>query len=176
METGRKICNNGFDENCTPTVQTGWANRKKIVNMDWDQFVNEKPTEDLIIGTDPEGQISDITTTRTASIELSLARDPSLTVGYGSSVTLPGAELVDQTSLKSGRSEHEFSVNNPDSNSSKNNAVFEVGSIAEYQSDCGDFNQSRILSIDVDLAWGLDLSGWVNKTTNNKSFYYYTYC
>lgn len=177
MEPGRQLCNDGFDEYCTPTMQTGWTNRSATVNIDWDQYVNETATEDLIVGTDPEGQITDISTTRTASIALELSRDPSLSVGYSSSVQLPGAELVDKTSLMSGRSEHEFSVNDQKSNSSKNNAVFEVGSAAKYQTTCGDLNRSRIVDINVDLAWGLDAHGtWANKTTNNKSFYYYTYC
>lgn len=176
MEPGRQICNDGFDEYCTPTVQTGWTNRSATVNMDWDQIVNETPTEELIVGTDPEGQVNDVTKTREASIDLELSRDPNLSVGYSSSVTLPGAELVDKTTKMTGRSEHEFSVNTPDSNSSKNNAVFEVGSAAKYQTSCGDLTRSRILDIDIDLAWGLDLSGWVNKTTNGKTFYYYTYC
>ncbi|WP_276301812.1 hypothetical protein [Halorussus lipolyticus] len=178
MEPGRQLCNDGFDEYCTPTVQTGWTNRSATVNIDWDQYVNETATEELIVGTDPAGQISDVNTTRTASIGLELSRDPSLSVGYSSSVTLPGAELVDKTSLKSGRSEHEFSVNTPSSNSSKNNAIFEVGSAATYQTTCGSFNKSRIVDISVDLAWGLDspIGGWANKTTNNKTFYYYTYC
>lgn len=178
MEPGRQLCNDGFDEYCTPTVQTGWTNRSATVNIDWDQIVNETPTEELIVGTDPEGQVSDVTTTRTASIALELARDPSLSVGYSSSVTLPGAELVDKTSLMSGRSEHEFAVNSPKSNSSKNNAVFEVASGAKFQTTCTNLIKQRIVDIDVDLAWGLDapILKWANKTTNNKTFLYYTYC
>lgn len=178
MEPGRQLCNDGFDEYCTPTMQDGWRNRSATVNHDWDQAVNETSTEDLIIGTDPEGQISDVTTTRGVSIGLEIAREPSLSVGYNSSVTLPGAQLVDKTSLMSGRSEHEFSINSSVSTSAKNTAVFEVGSVAEYQTDCGGRpSWPKVLDIDVDLAWGLDVHGyWVNKTTDSKSFDYYTYC
>jgi hypothetical protein len=182
MEPGRQICNDGFDEYCSPTIQDGYKNKSATVFQDWDKPVNATPTDELITGTDPEGQISDITTTRTVSISLEGSQDGiSGSVGYSSSVSMPGAELVDATTLASGEAEHQFNINSPSSNSSTNNAVFEVGSVADWDPDCandGYPTQRAMMDIDVDLQWGLDapLVKWGDVISDSKSFKYVTTC
>lgn len=181
MEPGRQVCNAGYSDYCTDeVVQTGWRNRHAIVYHDWDQNVNNTPTDDLIVGTDPAGQVDDITTTRTATLSLNIAEDPSLTLGYSSSVSFPAAVLIDKTTKKTGRSKHKFQVNSPTSYSSKNNAVFEVGSAAKYQTNCGDFYKQQYFEFTADFMWSLKnvapLIDWVNEEKQSKSFSYYTYC
>lgn len=180
MEPGRQLCNDGFDEYCTPTrIQDGYQNKKAVVFQDWDQLINETATDELITDTDPEGQITDVTTTRSVSLSLEASRDGlSGSVGYSSSVSMPGAELRDATSLAAGETEHKFIVNSAESPSSENNAVFEVGSAADYNTSCGSFNRQRYLDITVDLEWGLDapLIEFGSVKSGSKDFYYYTYC
>lgn len=185
MEPGRQVCNSetgDYKDYCSgSTVQTGWRNRNSVVYHDWDYSVNDTPTDDLIVGLDPEGQISDVTGTRSASLNLNLAREPSLSVGYSSGVSFPGAQLVEQTTKRTGRAKYKFKVNKSTSPSAKNTAVFEVGSTARYEtSGCGDFYREQYFGFDSDFLWsfknptpGID---WVNETRDSKSFSYYTYC
>lgn len=182
IEPGRQVCNDGFDAYCTPTVQDGYQNKSATVFHDWDKSVNATPTDELITGTDPEGQISDVTTSRTVSLSLEASGSGFAgSVGYSSSVTLPGAELVDATTLAAGESEHQFTVNSTASNASTNNAIFEIGSAARWDPDCADdgrATQRSMMDIDVDLQWGLDvpLSTWGDVISTSKSFGYVTYC
>ncbi|WP_408956787.1 hypothetical protein [Natrinema sp. 74] len=139
------------------------------------------PQDDLIVSTDPEGQISDVTSTRGYSLGLDIAKEPSLTIGFNSSVSFPGAQLIDKTSKTTRRSEHALEMNSADSTSASNNAVFEVGSIAAYQKGCvasPPLYERTLLEIDVDLEWRLNVPvgdyGHTESTT--KSFGYATWC
>ncbi|MEZ3116532.1 hypothetical protein RYH80_11495 [Halobaculum sp. MBLA0147] len=182
MEPGRQVCNDGFDGYCSPTIQDGYKNKRAVIFQDWDQPVNSTPTEDLLTDTDPEGQISDVTTTRSVSLGLEASKSGvAASVGYSSSVTLPAAELVDATTLAAGESEHKFDVNSPKSNSSTYNAVFEVGSASRWTPDCaadGRATRRVMLDVHVDLQWGLDtpLTAWGDVISDDKSFTYVTYC
>ncbi|MCF2208529.1 hypothetical protein KVP02_12865 [Halobacterium salinarum] len=182
MEPGRQICNDGQDGYFTPTVQDVYNNKSATVVQDWDMPVNDIPKEELITGTDPEGQVDDVTGTRSASISLGASSGGiSGSVGYSSSVNFPGAELTDATTLATGEAEHQFKINKPSHNSSTNNAVFEVGSVAQWEPDCAnDRRPTRrtMVIIDVDLQWGLDVpvGKWGDVISDNKSFSYVTTC
>jgi hypothetical protein len=182
MEPGRQVCNDGFDGYCSPTIQDGYKNAKAIVHQDWDKPVNDVPTDKLIKGTSPEGQLDDVSGTRSASISLSADKSgPSASVGYSSSVSFPGAALIDSTTLATGRADTKFEIESPSSYSSTNNAIFEVGSAAKWQPDCGDNGRPvrrAMMDIDVDLKWGLDVfwDDWGTTQSATKSFNYATYC
>ena len=183
MEPGRQICRqsdlNGF---CFPSYveQEGYKNKFSKVSHDWDMSVNNTPTEELITGVDPMGQVSNVTKSRSASIGLDISRTgPAASVGYSSSVTLPGAQLIDATVSTSGEKDHLFEINSPESPSSTNNAVFEVGSAAKWDPNCGGgFNPYNILTVDTELEWGIDapLITWGDVVSDSKSFTYTTYC
>ncbi|RQG96565.1 hypothetical protein EA473_05495 [Natrarchaeobius chitinivorans] len=180
MEPGRELCKDGFDEYCTSgTVHTGWRNREARVYLDWDQPWNTVDTDDLLVSTDPEGQVEDVSTTRGVSMGLDLSKDPGLSIGYNSSVTMNGAYLRDRTTKRSGRSDHEFKITSSRAESAKYPAVFEVGSVSRYDTDCGGMPiPTTALNIDVDLRWGLRLPriGWMNSHRDDKSFSYTRYC
>jgi len=113
---------------------------------------------------------------------LEVAKDPSLSIGFSSSVSFPGAQLIDKTTKATGRSEHTFRANNASSSAAKNNAVFEVGSLAECEFGClaspSPGQESTVLEIDVGLKWGLDspLMNWAHVESDEKSFSYTTWC
>ncbi|WP_144018704.1 hypothetical protein [Halogeometricum borinquense] len=175
MEPGRQICNDDRDEYCSPSVQTGWLNRRCVINHDWDQYKNDVSTEDLIVGTTPEGQESDVQGTYTGSISLKLDRNPELNLGYSTSVTYPGSDLTDKTTKATGRAEFEWEANTPKSTSAKNNAIFSVASGARYKPSCS--GQIVFLDIDIDFVHSFDLEGnWVNKIVNDKHYSYYADC
>lgn len=184
MEPGRQICNSSVsnsDEYCIPgSTYNGWRNRSATVFHDWDQFSNGTPTDELIEDYDPTNNLGDLTTSRTASMSLNVARDPSLSVGYSTSVAIPGAELVDKTTKATGQTKHSFVINSVGSNSSTQNAEFEVGSVAEYEPDCASFGTANFLDIDIDLGWGIPNSvpylKWLNTSSDSEHFYYDRYC
>lgn len=181
MEPGRQLCNDGLDDYCTSSIQDGFSNKEATVHHDWDKPVNDVPQNDLIVNTDPEGQISGVTGTRGYSLGLDVAKEPSLSVGFSSSVSFPGAALIDKTSLTTGRSEHALEINSPDDPSAGNNAVFEVGSLAAFEKQCTPsppFFDVPLLDIEVDLEWGLNVPvvGWGHTESTTKSFQYMTYC
>lgn len=181
MEPGRQICNDGLDDYCTTSIQDGYSNKGATVHHDWDQPVNPTDTDDLIVNTDPEGQVSDVTGSRGYSLGLDIAREPSLSVGFSSSVSFPGAQLIDATTKSTGRSEHKFRVNSSDSPSASNTAVFEVASLAGYEKPCTTsppLYQRNVLDIDVDMEWGLNppIMNWAHTESKTKSFAYTTWC
>lgn len=180
MEPGRQLCNDGLDRFCTNSIQTGFRNKSATIYHKWDQWINEIDKEDLIVSTDPEGQEEDVSGSRGFDLTLEVARDPSLSIGYSSEVSFNGAQVVDATSKTTGYSEHQFTVHTPQSYSSRNNGVFEVASLAQFNKRCKTeppLLQRNILEIDVDLEWGLDFHGfWVNTENTTKSFDYQTWC
>ncbi|WP_255192016.1 hypothetical protein [Natronobeatus ordinarius] len=179
MEPGRQLCNDGLDDYCCDgnALYTGWRNKGATVYHNWDQALNEIDTSDLIQGTDPEGQIEDISRTRGAQIGVGLSSNPSLTIGYSSSVSMSGAELIDATSKASGYSEHQLDID-PEAHSATNNAVFEVGSVSAWDWDCSDWHDPlgmTALEIDVELEWGVQLFGnWQGSQSDEHSFTYLT--
>ncbi|ELY62706.1 hypothetical protein C490_17377 [Natronobacterium gregoryi SP2] len=186
FEAGRELCNDGHDEYCIDgTVHTGMRNKKAVIKQDWDKGANGVSTEDLLTGVDPTNDLDDTTTSRQASIGLDLSRDPGLSVGYSSGVTLPEASLTDRTTMPSGFSHHEFEVNSSDGDSAKYSAEIEVGSAARYDfSQCDEGTHPvpdpiDVVEIDIEeIEWGLRLpgTGWVNTHSDDRQFTYSRTC
>jgi hypothetical protein len=184
MEAGRLICNSSAvnaDEYCDDqVVQDGFSNKGATVSHDWDHDYNDTPREDLIEDDDPDNKISDTTETRSVSLELSAAPDGlSGTIGYSSSVAVPGADIVDETVQSTGQTRHELQVSNSGEDSATTTAEFEIGNTAEWNPSCESQSGSvNYLDINVDLEWGLGLLGgfWGVTVSNSKEFLYYTYC
>ncbi|SDN53354.1 hypothetical protein SAMN05192554_1611 [Haloarchaeobius iranensis] len=184
MEPGRQVCNSSVsnnDEYCIPgSTYNGWRNRSAKVFHDWDKSANDTPTDDLIEDYDPTNDLGDVTKSRTASMSLNIARDPSLTVGYSTSVAIPGAELIDKTTKATGRTKHSFEINSVGSNASMYNAEFEIGSVAEWEAGCSSPGGATILDIDIDLGWGIPNAvpgfKWLNTAGDSETFSYETYC
>lgn len=183
MEPGRQICNSSYenaDQYCTTdVVQDGFLNRNALVYHDWDKEYNQVPTDDLIEDDDPDNQLSSVTQSRSVSLQLSASKSgPSGTIGYSSSVSIPGAELIDKTTQATGQTKHELEISAPGETSARNNAEFEIGSIAEWEPSCGSQSGAvSYLDINVDLQWGLDVFGnWGNSVSDSKDFSYYTNC
>ena len=117
---------------------------------------------------------------RPASIRFEVSKSgPATSVGYGSTVALPGAEVIDSVDVTSGRTNHEFKVNSPASRSSKYSATFEFGSVAEWNPSCGSgFSPHTILVVNTDFKWGINVPiiNWGDVVSHSKRFTYTTYC
>lgn len=180
MDPGRQLCaESGIDGFCTSPVHVEYRNKSAEVVQDWDMPANSVPTEQLLTGIH-SGKVADTEETRLALIDLDVSRSgPARWVGYESSVSVPGAELIDATTFDTGQSRHKFNVDSPASNSAINSATFEFGSVARWDADCsGGLDSQTILTVDTDFEWGLDVPivTWGVVVSHSRKFTYTTYC
>lgn len=192
MEPGRNLCKEHNKEKYCDDgyLGAGYRNKSAVVKHDWDQTVNEYPASELITDMEPSGQVTDITTTKSFSLGLGVSSggSGSLSVGYSSGFSIPGSSLYEKSNKKSGETMHEFSVNDPDSPSSKYPAVFEVASMSKFSKDddvCTPgypYRNYYLVEIETDLIWALKaIPGqlppeWGVSESASKSFSYTTVC
>ncbi|SEQ89060.1 hypothetical protein [Natrinema salaciae] len=184
MEPGRQICNSEDPYNedycISGSAYDGWMNRSATIYQDWDHWANGTPTDELIESYDPKNDLGDITKTRSVSLDLNLSRDPGLSVGYSSGVTIPSAQFLDKTTKTTGQTKHKFEVNGTDSNAGLYSTEFESGSVAEWDPDCGSPGGAEFVDIEIDLGWGipnpLQFPTWQNKASDSEWFSYDRYC
>ena len=179
MEPGRQLCESDVDGFCTSPVHVEYKNKSAEVVQDWDMPVNSVPTEELLTGIRAAG-VADTGETRLASIDLDISKpDPAGWVSYESGVSVPGAELIDATSISSGQSRHKFSVDSPASVSSGATAAFQIGSVAEWDPDYGSdpVVPRRVLTVDAEFSWGLSLPvvSWASVSSNKQVLSYITH-
>lgn len=191
MVPGRNLCKAyDNDDYCVPTyARAGYRNKNAAIKHDWNQLVNEFDASELITDMAPAGQMSDVTTTESFSLGLDISRGGGLSVGYSSSITMPGASLYEKSNLKAGVTMHELSAD-PNTASAKYPAVFEVASTAKYSKDDDVCHKGRppyrhytFLEIGVNLTWalkiatGLPKTGWWGASeSDDRKFTYETVC
>jgi len=192
MEPGRNLCKeHNQDEYCDDGyINAGYRNKSAVVKHNWDQTVNEYSASELITDMKPEGQTTDITTTKSFSLDLGISSGGigSLSVGYSSSFSMPGSSLYEKSNKKSGETMHEFSVNDPDSTSSRYPAVFEVASMSKFSKDddvCTPgypYRSYNMVEVETDFTWGqkvatgpFDPGWWGSKHSSHPKVFDYTF-
>lgn len=182
MEPGTLLCDGNIDNAdayCTPRGVSEYYNVGASIYHDWDQPYNRVSREELIEDSFPTNSISNTTTTKSVSMQLSRSPSgPSGTIGYSTSVTVPGATVRNDTIQGAGQTHHEFDVKNPSELSSKSTAEIPVGSIAEWDPSCKpNYGDTKYLKIKTDLKWGKNgLLGFDGVKTVPRNFSYSINC
>ncbi len=182
MQPGTLLCDGNVsnaDAYCTPRGVSEYYNMGASVYHDWDQPYNRVSREELIEDSFPQGHTSDTATRKSVSMQISASPSgPSGTIGYGTSVTIPGATVRNDTIQGAGQTHHELEVKNPSKLSSKSIAELPIGSIAEWDPSCKpNYGDTKYLKIKTDLKWGKNrLFGFKHAMTVSKKFCYSIDC